>query len=225
MAYQRSRAVEDRIVSIRGRLHAFDRLDPKKVALVVIDLQNMFMAPGAFYEVPAARAIVPAVNRLARVVRRTGGLVAWVQMIYDPADPWTNFYDHMLSPEKAEGIRRALTPGNTGHALWPELEREPNDLVVQKTRFSVFIPNSSDIAQQLRQRGIDTVLITGTVTNTCCESSARDAMMMNFKTIMVSDANAAALEEAHAAALTNFFLVLGDVQTTDEVVALLERKP
>jgi ureidoacrylate peracid hydrolase len=95
-------------------------------------------------------------------------------------------------------------------------------MFVEKTRFSAFLPNSSDIAARLRGRGIDTVLIAGTVTNTCCESSARDAMMMDFKTIMIEDANAAPVAEAHAAALANFLQVLGDVRTTDEVVALLQ---
>lgn len=222
MGTERTRAVEERIVALRGRLYPFDRLEPERVALIVIDLQNIFMAPGAVYEVPAARGIVANVNGLAHVVRRTGGLVVWVQMTYDPADPWRNFYDHMLAPDRADAVRRELTPGSGGHALWPALERDANDLIVQKTRFSAFLMGSSDIAARLRQRGVDAVLIAGTVTNTFCESSARDAMMMDFKTIMVSDANAAVLEESHTAALTNFLQVLGDVRTTDEVVDLLE---
>ena len=66
------------------------------------------------------------------------------------------------------------------------------DVYIFKNRFSAFLPTSSDIAEQLRRRGIDTVIIVGTLTNVCCESSGRDAAMMDFKTIMISDANAGA---------------------------------
>lgn len=214
-------AILERIGKLRARLHPFERLEPEKTALVVIDLQNMFVAEGAVYEVPAARTIVGNVNRLAAAVRERDGLVVWVRMKYDPADPWPNFYEHMLSPEKSRAVREALTPGNKGFALYPELDVRNSDLTVDKTRFSAFLPASSNLAEHLRQRGIDTVLITGTVTNTCCESSARDAMMMDFKTIMIADANAGSLEETHLATLANFLQVLGDVQTTDEVLTLL----
>lgn len=217
------KSITDRIATLRPRLHPFDRIEPAKTALVVIDLQNMFMAEGAIYEVPSARAIVGNVNRLADALRRAGGLVVWVQMKYDPADPWRNFYDNMLKPETAKAVQAALTPGSPGFDLFPALEPKDGDLYVEKTRFSAFLPNSSDIAAQLRARGIDTVLVTGTVTNTCCESSARDAMMMDFKTIMIEDANAAPVAEAHNAALANFLQVLGDVRATEEVVALLAR--
>ncbi len=95
------------------------------------------------------------------------------------------------------------------------------DEIVDKYRFSGFLPGTSDLADRLRARGFDTVLITGTVTNVCCESSARDAMMSNFKTIMVSDGNAALTQADHDAALTAFYNVFGDVMDTDMLVALL----
>ena len=75
-------------------------------------------------------------------------------------------------------------------ALWHELDVVAADLFSVKSRFSAFIHGASDLPEQLAARDIDTVIITGTVTEICCESSARDAMMRNFKTIMVADANA-----------------------------------
>jgi ureidoacrylate peracid hydrolase len=62
------------------------------------------------------------------------------------------------------------------------------------------------------------VLITGTVTNVCCESTARDAMMRNFRTIMISDGNAANTDQDHANSLAAFYLTFGDVETTDAVI-------
>jgi len=65
------------------------------------------------------------------------------------------------------------------------------------------------------------VLITGTVTNVCCESSARDAMMLDYRVIMLSDANAALTDEEHTASLNSIMLFFGDVMTTDEAVGRL----
>ena len=121
----------------------------------------------------------------------------------------------------AEGRDRriaSMTAGAIGHQLWPELDVQACDEIVEKTRFSAFIQGASGLEATLRGRGVDTVIITGTVTNVCCESTARDAMMRNFKTLMISDANAARSDAEHNAALTAFYVTFGDVMTTDEVI-------
>ena len=97
------------------------------------------------------------------------------------------------------------------------------DAQIVKKRFSAFIEGSSDIVSHLRQRGIDTLLIGGTATNICCESSARDAMMLNFKVTMVADALATYSDVEHNASLTTFYSIFGDVQTVDEAIASLDR--
>jgi len=100
----------------------------------------------------------------------------------------------------------------------------PEDATLVKKRFSAFIQGSSDIDRHLRAEGIDTVIITGTMTNICCESSARDAMMLNYRLVFVSDANAALNDAEHNATLTSILRVFGDIPTTHEVVALLSAK-
>ena len=211
----------ERIVKVRGRLHPFERINPSKTALVVIDLQNIFMAEWSNYAVADAREVVADVNRLAAALRARGGAVAWVRMTYNPASPWRTFYDDMIRPELAEELKAGFAPGSDGHALWPALDVAEGDMIVDKTRFSAFLPSSSDVAERLTAAGIDTVLVVGTVTNTCCEMTARDAMMMDFKTIMISDGFAAAVPALHKATLGNFIQVSGDVRTTDEVIAMM----
>ncbi len=117
----------------------------------------------------------------------------------------------------------ALSAGSRGHQLWGGLDVQAQDPIVEKNRFSAFIQGSSGLAAALRERGLDTVLVTGTVTNVCCESTARDAMMLNFKTIMVTDGNAAATDEDHAASLVAFYLTFGDIMSTDMLIGCLER--
>ena len=102
------------------------------------------------------------------------------------------------------------------------MESDARDLFVTKNRYSAFLPTSSDLARQLRARGIDTVVIVGTLTNVCCESSARDAAMLDFRTFMISDANAARTDDEHLATLVTFIQTFGDVRSSDEMVGLLQ---
>src|SRR4029079_15836999 len=117
----------------------------------------------------------------------------------------------------------AFADGSYGHSLWPELEVLPGDIRVKKTRFGAFVPGSSDLHEVLADRNIDTVIITGTATNVCCESTARDAMMMNYKVIFVSDGTATHNDEEHNATLGIMLAMFADVMTTDEVVVRLSR--
>ena len=181
------------MIQRRGAAHSFADLDPAQTALVVIDLQHAFVNDAiGFAAVPAARDIVPAVNRLAAAVRETGGGVFWIKMTHDDRcfSEWSVAYE-LPTPEYRAKRIAALSEGTLGHELWPELDVRPQDEIVRKYRYSAFMPGTSDLPDRLRARGFDTVLITGTVTNVCCESSARDANMTNFRTIMVSDGNAA----------------------------------
>ena len=213
-------AILHRAAERRGRRHVYDRLDPARTALVVIDLQNAFMAEGAPCEVPQARTVVPAVNRLAAVLRGLGGTVAWVQATFERTG-WPLFFQHMVRPEASAAILAALQAGSPMHALWPELAVEAGDLVVQKYRFSAFLPGASTLPAMLRGRGVDTVLVAGCMTDMCCDSSARDAVMTDFRTVMVADANAARTDNAHLAALTAFLQGFGDVLESAELAQAL----
>ncbi len=218
-------SIVERVIERRGAEHCFAELDPAKTALVVIDLQHAFLNDAVGHAVcPAARDIVPAVNRLAAAVRETGGGVFWVQMTHDRRclDEWSVAFE-ISTPAMREKRIAALSEGGLGHQLWPDLELRPEDEIVKKYRYSAFLPGTSDLPLRLRARGFDTVLITGTVTNVCCESSARDANMTNFRTIMVSDGNAANTQAEHDASLSAFYATFGDVMDTDMIVANLQR--
>ncbi|MGC2202666.1 MAG: cysteine hydrolase [Stellaceae bacterium] len=217
--------VVKRVIERRGVEHCFADLDPTRTALVVIDLQHAFMNEAIGHAVvPAARDIVPAVNRLAAAVRAAGGGVFWVMMTHDErcVGDWSVAFE-LATPTMREKRIAALSENSLGHELWPELEVRPEDEIVKKYRYSAFMPGTSDLADRLHNRGFNTVLITGTVTNVCCESSARDANMMNFRTVMVSDANAANTQEEHDASLTAFYNVFGDVMDTDMIINGLRR--
>ena len=94
-----------------------------------------------------------------------------------------------------------------------------DDTVLFKNRYSALIPGSSSLETMVRGRSIDTLLIGGTKTDVCCESTARDAMMLDFKTVMLADCCAALTDEEHRNALETIIQQFGDVMTADEVVA------
>ena len=217
--------IVSRVLKKRGTVHAFDNIDPRTTALVVIDLQNAFMMAGVAHSMcEMAPRIVPNINRLAQALRDAGGSVFWVRTTATPETltEWSIYYD-LLTPEAQQRRLDALGDGSIGHDFWSELDIRRQDTIVTKLRYSAFIQGSSDLPEQLRARGVNTVLITGCVTNVCCEASARDAMMLNFKTIMVSDGNSAHSDAEHTATLAAFYAVFGDVMDTDMVIACLHK--
>jgi ureidoacrylate peracid hydrolase len=219
-----AKATTDRLKTRLGKLHPFDAIDPGKTALVVIDMQNYFVKQGHQSEVPLAREIVPNINRLAAQLRRRRGHVVWVRNgTNDTRESWSNYHDYLQSRDRAERRLQAMEAGADGYEFWHLNDIRPEDAQVTKKRYSAFIQGSSNLERHLRDRNIDTLLITGTATNVCCESSARDAMMLNFKVVMVADGLATHTDDEHNATLSNFYGQFGDVQTVDEVLQSLER--
>ena len=139
----------------------------------------------------------------------------------DEARNWANL-DRVLGEEAAAVFRGGLSEGAAGHAIWPDLDVRDTDPLVHKNRFGAFIGSQGRLeAQVLRDRGVDTVLVVGTVTNVCCETTAREAAAYDFKTVMISDANAGRSAEEDAWTYAVCFATYGDVLTADEVIERL----
>ncbi|HWJ69996.1 MAG TPA: cysteine hydrolase [Sphingobium sp.] len=207
-----------------GKLHVIDTLDPARTAHLVIDMQNGFVEAGGPVEVPMARRIVPAVNRISRAVRAAGGQNYFVQFTTPVGDlsSWSTFYSR-FSPATSKGHQDAFTPGAHYWQLWPELDvDESADVAIEKRRFGAFIPGTCDLDADLRARGIDTLIISGTLTNCCCESTARDAMQLNYRVIFATDTNAALTDAEHNMTLNNMLFLFADVRSSEEIAGLLE---
>lgn len=216
--------VVDRVMNKRGRKHVFDAFDPKVTALMVTDMQNAFVKGKVKAE--TAIAIMPNINLLARELRDMGGQVAWVQL--QAGDESGNsvaelYHKYFFTPQGAENHRSSLTPGDWGFEICEELDVRKEDIRSVKTRHSAFVPGHGDLHEQLQARGIENLLIGGTVTNFCCETSARDAMMLDYRVAMVSDCNAARFEEDHLNGLTTVFQSFGDVRDVSGALEMLRK--
>lgn len=209
-----------RIKRFRADRHMFP-IDPARTAHVVVDLQNGFMEEGAPIEVPVAREIVPNVNRITAALRDAGGAIAYLRFKTDAESltSWSAFYHLMFEAQHREVMIKSFAPDAHYFQLWPELDVQDSDWILDKTRYSGFVPETCDLYDRLKAAGIDTLIITGTVTNCCCESTARDAMQRDFRVIFVTDGNAAHNDADHNATLANMVVLFADVMSTDEVVA------
>ncbi len=197
----------------RGRRFAYAELVPERTALVVIDMVPFFVTAN-----PYCRGIVPNIALLANALRTAGGTVAWVLPTTTEPTPWaTGFY----GPQVAGTFAASGGTGPLAARLWPELPRHDTDLLVEKSAPSAFFPGRCPLPDLLDRRAVDTVLITGTVTNVCCESSARDASTLGLRVVMVADANAARRDQDHNATLHTVYRSFGDVRPTSEVLSLI----
>lgn len=215
-----------RVIARRGRVHLFDRFVPARTASVVIDMQATFCAEGGPAEVPLSRQLVRPINRLNSLMRQAGGHVIWVNHANQNTNgqsDWAGFYDNFVSDAVRARTVESMAPGSPGQEIWQGLEVEEADIRMLKNRYSALITGASPLERVLRSLGIDTLLITGTKTNVCCESTARDAMMMDFNVVMVSDATAALSDDEHRAALETIIQQFGDVMTIDEIAERLGR--
>jgi len=189
-------------------------------------MQNTFCLPGAPGEVPTARDIVPAINDLAARVRDLGVPVIWVLHTNTQADgvsDWEVFFNHVVrNPDVKKKMVDSLAPEN--QKVWDDLIVEDDDTIIIKNRYSALAHGSSNLERVLRSRGIDTILVGGTKTNVCCDSTARDAMMLDFKSVMVSDCCAASSDDEHLASLETFIQQFGDVMTSEEVMDRMIRR-
>lgn len=205
-----------------GRPFAFTRIDPQRTAHLVVDMQNGFVAPGALLEVPEARGIVPRINGLSQALRNRGGTNVFLRFTTTRTSDWPVYFEQFQDPAGGRAEVADFQAGSPGHALYPLLDVKPGEPIVDKSRFSAFTPGSSQALELLRQRGIDTVFVSGTLTDCCCEATARDAQQLGFRVIVLSDACAALSDAEHNAALGALAAWYADIRSTAQAIALLQ---
>jgi ureidoacrylate peracid hydrolase len=172
----------------------------------------------------SCRALMP-INKLTHDLRQIGVPIIWVLHANSQGggrSDWELFFNYVVADQVRERTLQSLAPGR--QKVWSGLTIDPADTTVIKNRYSALIPGSSSLERLLRSLDIDTILIVGTETNICCEATARDAMVLDFKVVMVSDCCAALSDDEHRSALENIIQQFGDVMTGDEVLERLRRR-
>lgn len=213
----------DWVIERGSGYNSFTALDPATTALVVIDMQSAFVGEGQVFGNVHARDAIGPCNRLAEAMRKAGGTVIWMRQTTSdaPSLAMPHWQYDRSDPFVARAIA-ALRRGDASHDLDPALARDAGDLVLDKYRYGAFSCPDGALEKALRALRIETVVLTGTLTNVCVESTAREGNMRGWKVVVVSDACAAVTDAEHNAALMNLRLNFADVRTSREVLSMLE---
>lgn len=160
-----------------------DRVNTATTALIVVDMQNDFIAPGAPLETPMGLELLPKLKKLIHHGRHSG-----MKIIYTVHAHRHNGCDMGLFGEIHQPIkdRVALADDTKGVEIYTEIVPRSEDIVIKKHRYSAFFGTELDII--LRAEKIDTVVVTGVTTENCCHATARDAMFNGYRVAFISDA-------------------------------------
>lgn len=194
----------------------------ERTALINVDMQNCFVGNSPF-AAPRAREILPRINRLADACRRNGALVIHTLHVVRPDGSNIGVMGEII-PVVREGI---INKGNPQAELHREIVVERNDIVLEKPRYGAF--HGTDLELILRDRGIDTLIITGIATNVCCETTAREAAVRDFHVFFLSDATATSgiedlsADEVQRATCATLGKRFAQVLTTDEMLTKIAR--
>ncbi|HTV25062.1 MAG TPA: isochorismatase family cysteine hydrolase [Polyangiaceae bacterium] len=195
--------------------------EPQKIALLNVDLQNIFVQ-GSPIAAPDGPAVVERVNRLSAACRRLGIPVVHTLHVTRPDGSNVGVLGEIIPPVKDGLIARGSPPA----LLHSRVQVDPTDILLEKPRYGAF--HGTDLELILRSRGIDSVIITGIATNVCAETTAREACVRDFRVFFMSDGTAtndmggvprAELQRATLAVLAFGF---AQVLTVDEMIAKLE---
>ena len=194
---------------------------PERTALLNVDMQNCFVE-GSPIAAPDGLLILERVNRLAAACRKAGILVIHASIVVRPDRSNLGILAE-FSPAVQEGI---LDKGSESAALHRRLDIDPRDILLDKPRFGAF--HGTDLELILRKRGIDTLIISGVATNVCCETSAREAAVRDFRVFFLSDGTAtAAMGDVSAAELqkatcATLGFLFAQVLTVNEMIRKIE---
>jgi len=199
-------------------------LDPKKTAMIVVDMQNDFVAAGAPMDTPAARDMVPNLARALDFCRKVGIRIVYTTHAHRRDGSDAGLFDDLWPPIAS---KQGLVDETPGIEIYPDLAPAPGEHIIKKHRYSAFFGTDLDII--LREWGIESVIVTGTTTENCCHATARDAMFRNYRVAFLSDATgtfdypdvgygAMSAAEVHKATLAILSVSTAHVMTVDEMM-------
>ena len=197
-------------------------------ALIVVDMQNDFVREGAPMEVPDARKTIEQHKQLISACRKAGIPIIFTKFIgtKEPSLLW-NWSPKIAAPLFAcnKGFKRYYAYVKKSLEctdVIDELAPQAGDIVIEKTGYGAFHGTALDSI--LRSLKVQSIILTGTVTQICVEETGREAFHYGYKTTMVTDAVSSFSPDLHAATIKNFAMKFGWARLTGEVLGVLEQR-
>jgi ureidoacrylate peracid hydrolase len=197
-------------------------IDPKRTALVNVDMQNAFVE-GTPLSAPGGVALLAPVNRIASACREAGIKVIHTLHVTRADGSNLGTMGELIEPVRAGYIKE----GSETAKLHKGVEVAKTDILLYKPRYGSF--TGTDLDQILRSNGIDTIIVSGICTNICCETTAREAGMRDYHVFFLSDgtetfpAGGLSIEEIKKATLTTLGLAFARVLSVDDCIALIRK--
>ncbi len=213
----------EEFVRLLGRPDPLFPVEKDKTALMIMDMQVGFMAEDAPLGYPAARSVVDNINRLSKACRGIGIPVIWVFWEVNTMDDWglvAAFYPP--APDGSSALSTIMADA-AGARIWPELVMDvEKDYQVGKCRYSAFIKGASEAEKLLHSLARDHIVMTGIDSSVCVGASAMDAMALDFKVTVVSDATTTKNNIYHQVFLMELKKSFADVQTTEAILKMIK---
>ncbi len=198
---------------------------PESTALLVVDMQNGMCKPEGSHarlglDISMLSGAISPCRRLIDAARSAGVLVCYSHLAYAPDYSDGGYIVREIMPNIAEA--QVCPKGSWDAEIVEELAPRPGDVVIEKSRMSSFMRTS--LESELRDRGIDNLIVCGVTTNMCIESTVRDASQLDFRTFVVRDAVGEVDPARHEAALTSMGFLFARVIQVEDVVRAFERR-
>jgi nicotinamidase-related amidase len=187
-------------------------LTPGKSALMVIDMQEFFLDPSSPSFTVGGPAVLPNIRRLIDAFRLAGRPVIYTRHVHHP--------DHIDSGILGWWWKGMCVEGTPESEVHHDIAPLPSEKVIVKHRYSGFY--NTDLETVLRCQGIEELVITGVMTNMCCDSTARDAYYRDLRVFFLADATGSVTEEMHVASLLNLGFGFAYVTTSDWTLQALQ---
>ncbi|WP_462412799.1 cysteine hydrolase family protein [Neobacillus sp. Marseille-QA0830] len=207
-----------------------NELTAKRTAILVIDMENDFIAEGAPLETPMGREFVPEMASFLDTCRDKGMEVIYTTHVHRKNGIDMGRFKDIWEPI---GTGKGLVDNTEGIEIYPGVSPKEGEIVIKKHRYSAFFGTDLDII--LRGKDIETVAIVGVTTENCCHASARDAMFLGYKVAFLSDLTGTfdypdigfgslPAEEVHRVSLGILGVSTAHVMTSEEFLKIPTKK-
>lgn len=183
---------------------------PEASALLVIDMQDYFLKKGSHAFFPSATAIIPNIKKLINCYRRKRPII---------------FTQHINTEENAGMLKKwwddIITTDDDYYKLSKKLYF-PGAPVIVKTQYDAFY--KTNLKKLLLKEQVSQVLITGVMTNLCCETTARSAFILGFEVFFVVDGTATNSVKMHRATLLNLAYGFATPVLTQDIIKSFKQR-
>lgn len=193
------------------------KLNPKRAVLLVIDMQNDFINKNSMVYTPMAETILPNLKKLIKVCRQAKLPIVYTAHIHQ--DPKV---DGGLTTQWWPELRdkKVLVAGSKGAEIYSEIAPRPDEKIIYKHRYSAFYNTNLELT--LEGLKATDLIISGVMTNVCCESTARDGFFRDFRIFFLADGTGSVDEELHLSTLRTLAYAFAYITTVDEIIKTIQ---